>query len=205
MQIPAFAAAAASLCRTRRVQACGLRSLRSLRVNKTSWSAKLGVTVLNVGRHSSKDAVFDEAIEEYVRRMRHSLSVDLRWVKPDAVVSAAMASAQSGASVLCLDGRGALPKSSEHFAEIVFNKLERGGSRLTFIIGDADGLPAELVGHALDPSAKPKIELLSLGPLTLTHKMVRVRNTVARCSGTLQQPCCSARGWNFAMLRSYLI
>lgn len=151
---------------------CNSQAVRRLSAHSQRWRAKLGVTVLNVGRHSSKDAVFDDAITEYVRRMRHSLSVDVRWVKPDAAVGSVLASAKSGASVVCLDGRGESPKSSEHFAEIVFRKLELGGSRLTFVIGDAEGLPAELVMHALNPAGKPKLDLLSLGPLTLTHKMV---------------------------------
>jgi len=56
--------------------------------------------------------------------------------------------------------------SSEQFSEQMYKWLEEGGSRVCFVIGGAEGLPAALQGLGL-PS-------LSLGPLTLTHQFARV-------------------------------
>lgn len=148
------------------------------RASPPRWRAKLRVSVLNIGRHSSKDATFDDAVTEYARRLRPTMDLELRWVRPDVATETVLSVAKDGAAVVCLDGRGKLPKGSEGLSEYVFERLERGGSRLTFVIGDAEGLPSGLVGHAMNPAAKPTIELLSLGPLTLTHKMVRVSRSL---------------------------
>ena len=50
--------------------------------------------------------------------------------------------------------------------EAEFDALEAGGSRVTFIIGGADGLPPALKA---DPG-----RLLSLSRLTFTHQMARL-------------------------------
>lgn len=56
--------------------------------------------------------------------------------------------------------------SSETFSEEVQRQLIKGGSRLTFVIGGAEGLSA---------SAKARSALLiSLSPLTFTHQLTRL-------------------------------
>jgi 23S rRNA pseudoU1915 N3-methylase RlmH len=137
------------------------------------WRAKLRVSVLNIGRHSSKDAAFDGVVDEYVKRLRPVMDVDTRWIKPDAAVAAVLDAAQSGTAVLCLDAKGMVLRSSEHFAELLYSRLESGGSRLCFVVGDADGLPDELKPGALGLRSRPNVEHVSLSNLTLTHKMVR--------------------------------
>ena len=47
--------------------------------------------------------------------------------------------------------------------------MEEGGSRVTFIIGGADGLPP-----ALKQAAGQQASLISLGRLTYTHQMARL-------------------------------
>jgi 23S rRNA pseudoU1915 N3-methylase RlmH len=129
--------------------------------------------VINIGRHSSKDAALDGAVDEYVKRLRPVMDVDTRWIKPDAAVAAVMDAAQSGAAVLCLAAKGMVLRSSEHFAELLYSRLESGGSRLRFVVGDADGLPEGLKPGALGLRSRPNVEHVSLSNLTLTHKMVR--------------------------------
>jgi 23S rRNA pseudoU1915 N3-methylase RlmH len=129
--------------------------------------------VINIGRHSSKDAAFDGAVDEYVKRLRPVMDVDTRWIKPDAAVAAVLDAAQSGTAVLCLDAKGMVLRSSEHFAELLYSRLESGGSRLCFVVGDADGLPDGLKPGALGLRSRPNVEHVSLSNLTLTHKMVR--------------------------------
>ena len=55
--------------------------------------------------------------------------------------------------------------TSEAFSESVYNWLEEGGSRVTFVIGGAEGLPEDL------KRGRAKI---SLGMMTFTHQFARV-------------------------------
>jgi 23S rRNA pseudoU1915 N3-methylase RlmH len=148
--------------------------LANLRTSPARWRAKLKVSVINIGRHSTKDAVFDSVIDEYVKRLRPVLDLDMRWVKPEAAVATVLDAASSGVSVLCLDADGKIPESSEHFTELLYSRLESGGSRLYFVVGDADGLPDDLKPNKIQPQKRrpATIEHLSLSRLTLTHKMV---------------------------------
>jgi 23S rRNA (pseudouridine1915-N3)-methyltransferase len=63
---------------------------------------------------------------------------------------------------LARDGEG---WSSSELAELV-GRWEMEGRDVTFIIGDADGLPPEILQRAE--------RVWSLGPLTLPHELARV-------------------------------
>lgn len=64
-----------------------------------------------------------------------------------------------------------LPKDSRHFAHLVYKAFEEGGSKIAFVIGDADGLSEDM--RAL--RGRRGVSLLSLSTLTFTHKMVSYR------------------------------
>lgn len=113
---------------------------------------------------------------EYVARLSGGsppMKVESVFHREDRQLLRAMERAGDGA--LVLDERGAL-LSSEELSALVYSRLEACGSRLTFAIGGADGLPPELRG--LPPArlgaSQPRQELLSLGRLTLPHRLVRV-------------------------------
>ena len=59
---------------------------------------------------------------------------------------------------------------SPTFERIMFDGLEEGGSRLSFVIGGAEGLPPQLQPYA--PEAK-NFERISLSKMTFTHLMAR--------------------------------
>lgn len=86
------------------------------------------------------------------------------WVKDDEALSA-KAAEQPGV-LLVLDERGA-QYTSQDFSKMLYEQLEEGGSRLTFVIGGADGLPPDL-------RATPAKRQLSLSRMTLTHQMARL-------------------------------
>lgn len=134
------------------------------------WRAKLQVQVVSIGKRSGKDTVFDDQIAELVKRMRPVMEVESRWIKPGAAVQA-VREMSAAVPVVLLDEAGAMPKDSVQFSSTLYELLERGGSRLSFVIGDAEGLPSELVQDARGGRAH-NLKLLSLGPLTFTHKMV---------------------------------
>ena len=72
--------------------------------------------------------------------------------------------ARDAGSVIALDPLGKTC-TSEEFCELLFAAIERGGSRLSFIIGGAEGLPKEVRADA---------KLVSLSRLTFTHQMARL-------------------------------
>ena len=69
--------------------------------------------------------------------------------------------------IILLDPLGKMC-SSETFSDKMYEWLEEGGSRLTFVIGGAEGLPDDLKKEG------GRQEMLSLGMLTFTHQFARI-------------------------------
>jgi len=100
------------------------------------------------------------------------MTVETNWLKPATAV-ASIKSLCSESAVILLDEHGKMPRDSEHFSDIIYNALEQGGSRLAIVIGDAEGLPSELLSYAEElRRTSTAVQVLSLSPLTFTHKMV---------------------------------
>lgn len=150
------------------------RRKASTRHTRSIWQARHQVTVVNIGRHSSKDSIYDDEIAEYSRRLRPSFQLDLKWIKPANAMDSILACTRDS-TVICLDACGDLPGSSEQFAKRLYDRFETGRGKITFVIGDAEGLPQELRKYAQSKEGKQRLELWSLGTLTLTHKMVSCR------------------------------
>eukprot|EP00434_Breviolum_minutum_P035067 symbB.v1.2.031040.t1/scaffold3436.1/size58694/1 len=111
----------------------------------------------------------DTAVEEYAKRLRSgnpALEADAQLLK---------ALEKLHHPILVLDEKG-LVLNSEDFATLLFSRLEAGGARLSFVIGGADGLPAELrCAQRVRPADEAQSRgLLSLGLLTLPHRLARV-------------------------------
>lgn len=68
---------------------------------------------------------------------------------------------------VCLD-EGGRQMTSPAFSDFLFSKLEEGGSRLTFVVGGAEGLPPGLKNNLPKAGAK-----LSLSRMTFTHLWAR--------------------------------
>ena len=100
------------------------------------------------------------AIDLYTQRLRSVVEVECVWVKDDPALAAQVV--RSKDACIVLDERGKLCTSVE-FTDQFYRALEDGGSRLSFFIGGADGLPPEL-------KADQK-RLLSLSKLTFTHRV----------------------------------
>jgi 23S rRNA (pseudouridine1915-N3)-methyltransferase len=117
------------------------------------------VKILTIGK--IKDDWLEKAISEYVKRLKPILEIEfhlarnhsqlLQWIEKET-------------HILCLDAQGKL-MNSEKFSDFILAHLLEGGSRSTFVIGGAEGLP---------DSVKSKYPLISLSPMTFTHAMVRV-------------------------------
>lgn len=115
--------------------------------------------ILSIGK--TKEKWLNDAFNEYVKRLSASVQIESAWAKDDAQL---IEWAQKENFYLCLDPAGRL-FTSEEFAHFLIQQWEKGGARLTLIIGGAEGLPAEI---------KQKGSLISLSPLTFTHQMTRL-------------------------------
>jgi 23S rRNA (pseudouridine1915-N3)-methyltransferase len=119
----------------------------------------LKLKILSVGK--TKEKWLEEAFQEYTKRLKHVVQVECLWAKD---TNQLMEWAQKENSYLCLDPRGQF-FTSEELAKFLFQQWEKEGSRLTLMIGGAEGLPQEL---------KQKGMMISLSPLTFTHQITRL-------------------------------
>ena len=82
--------------------------------------------------------------------------------------------------------------SSVEFAERLYEALEAGGSRLSFFIGGAEGLPPSLKS---DPRRRRRLMCANCDvslledDLHVTHQMARRFCSWSRCEGPLQAMC----------------
>jgi 23S rRNA (pseudouridine1915-N3)-methyltransferase len=116
------------------------------------------IKILSIGK--TKESWLEEAMDEYIKRLKAQISFDFVWAKDNAQL---IELAHKEATVIALDPQGSL-FSSEEFSSFITHKLIQGGSRLTCIIGGAEGLPLEL----------KQLPLISLSPLTFTHQLTRL-------------------------------
>lgn len=112
------------------------------------------IQIVTVGK--VKEHWLSAALDDYVRRMRPMLAVEFLLLRslPTHIAGRALA----------LDERGEALDSNQFHGRI-FSELEKGGSRLTLLIGAADGLPPEI---------KESVPLISLSKMTFTHQTTRL-------------------------------
>lgn len=117
------------------------------------------ITIYSVGK--TKEPWLIEALNEYEMRLRSSLEIQWVLVKKEEQLPPLLEKIPFVALVI-----EAKQQSSEEFSLALHGWLESGGSRLSFLIGGAEGIPKELEQKAF---AK-----LSFSKMTLTHQMVRL-------------------------------
>jgi len=115
----------------------------------------LKVKVLTIGR--CKETWLAEGLAEYEKRLRGKLAIEWLLAKDDSQ----LIEWAEPESFIALDPKGEL-LTSEAWSQ----KMIRFGSRLTFVIGGAEGLPPKLIEKAHFR--------WSLSPLTFTHQMTRL-------------------------------
>lgn len=119
----------------------------------------LHLKIVSVGK--TKESWLNDALDEYVKRLTSSLDITFIWAKDDIQLIKLL---ENEKNMVCFDESGKTFNSIE-FANFLFHKMESGGSRVTFVIGGPEGLPAIL---------KKRSDLISLSRLTLTHQFVRL-------------------------------
>ncbi len=118
------------------------------------------IKILTARKH--KETWLQEGIDEYTKRLKNSLQLEWVFAK-DSLKLEELISKEGSYIALSPDGK---PLSSVQFSHFLISSLEQGGSRLVFVIGDAEGL-----GEKVMKSAKG---LISLSPLTFTHQLTRL-------------------------------
>jgi 23S rRNA (pseudouridine1915-N3)-methyltransferase len=120
------------------------------------------VHILAVGR--LKEDYFQAAEAEYVKRLRPYCTLDLREVKDEATLLAAI---PKSAILVPLDERGELLSSEELARGIIGHaELHGGGRPVVFAIGGADGHSDEVRRRA--------DRLVAFGRITIAHRLVRL-------------------------------
>lgn len=117
------------------------------------------IRVLAVGK--LKEAHYRDAVDEYLGRLRHYATVEEVEVKDDAALRKALP-ARAHVVALTIDGK---PRSSEELAARI-EELAGRVTELCFVIGGADGIPADVVERSH--------EKLSLSRMTLPHRLARL-------------------------------
>jgi 23S rRNA (pseudouridine1915-N3)-methyltransferase len=113
------------------------------------------ITIVTVGK--CKERWLQEAVAEYERRIAPRIKVEWKLVRTAEQLFPT-------GRALALDAAGD-SLTSRQFHQRLFRELELGGSRLTLVIGAAEGLP---------PKVKAEIPLISLSPMTFTHQTTRL-------------------------------
>jgi 23S rRNA (pseudouridine1915-N3)-methyltransferase len=93
------------------------------------------------GKAGSGEPWVPQAYDEYAKRLRPVLQLSTVWHKTDADMEAAVA--KEACPLVALDEYGA-QMTSPAFSNYLYSKLDAGGSRLAFVIGGAEGLPASI-------------------------------------------------------------
>jgi len=158
---------------------CRVAIQNQRRVPRTVWRS-LHVNVVSVGRASQKEAWAEIPVEEYQTRLKGSNAIDLEltYVRDNDALLRLLRNGQKKrlGCVIAMDEHCSAPSSSEKFADQLYTWLEIGGSRSTFVVGGAEGLPDEIKSEQYLPVSQRILahHFLSLSPLTLTHKIARL-------------------------------
>jgi 23S rRNA (pseudouridine1915-N3)-methyltransferase len=115
--------------------------------------------IYSVGK--TKEDWLESAIAEYMKRLQQVAPIEFILAKNDDQLVSLV---EKEEAIICLDPEGQM-MDSEKFSSFLIKQLETNGSRLAFVIGGPEGLPAAL---------KKKYPLLSFSPMTFTHQIIRL-------------------------------
>lgn len=141
----------------------------------------LEVKIRTVGRKNGGEKWLESAYSTYDLRLRSAnMIVSTHYHKNDVeLLRGIEADEIKERKIVLLDPNGQLC-TSEVFSMNMYRWLEEGGSRLTFVIGGAEGLPEEIkrgVGGEGGGGGKKnnnKRDMLSMGMMTFTHQFARI-------------------------------
>lgn len=119
----------------------------------------LKLKIVSIGK--TKETWLNEAIDEYLKRLSPILQIEFVLLKNDDQLIDYL---KNEPRILCLDAAGK-SFTSEQFSSFIQQEFIQGKSRLTMVVGGAEGLPLVL---------KKNHKTFSLSPMTMTHQIVRL-------------------------------
>lgn len=117
------------------------------------------IRIFSIGK--TKEAWLETAMREYIKRLQFTASIEFIWAKNNDHL---MSLLEKEEKIICLDSSG-LMLDSEKFSSYLIKQLQANGTRLSFVIGGAEGLPQPL---------KKNGSLISFSLMTFTHQMIRL-------------------------------
>jgi 23S rRNA (pseudouridine1915-N3)-methyltransferase len=164
---------------------------KSQKVSKLS-TLRMGleINIRMVGRKNSIESTsfLQDSYLTYTQRLSSTINLYTSFHKSNEdLIKNVQQDDNKNHGIICLDENGKM-YTSEEFSDKLYDWLERYGSRLTFVIGGADGLPPELKqlnyknnrntsksgndsnGCILNTS---NVEFVSLSKMTFTHQWAR--------------------------------
>lgn len=131
-------------------------------------SMGLEVKIRIIGRKSGGEKWLESSYSTYETRLKSTnLQVTTQWHKNnDELIKNIDGDSSKNHVIVLLDPLGKMC-TSEKFSDNMYKWLEEGGSRLTFVIGGAEGLPDEI-------KSTYGSRMLSLSSLTFTHQFARI-------------------------------
>lgn len=154
------------------------------RAGTSSLSMGMDVKIRIVGKARGGEQWLEDAYSIYETRLRPSnIGVETVWHKnDDELVKGVSADSDKGHAVVLLDPLGKA-MTSEKFSESMYRWIDEGGSRLSFVIGGAEGLPPEIRygdysgskkgGRKSGGAGGSQYKKISLSALTFTHQFAR--------------------------------
>lgn len=118
----------------------------------------LKLQIISIGK--TKEKWLEEAFNEYSKRLKSLMQISTVWVKDDKQL---IEKAEKETSCIALDPEG-IQMNSHQFSNYIQKAFESGGSKLSIVIGGAQGLPSTL----------KTLPLVSLSSLTFTHQITRL-------------------------------
>jgi 23S rRNA (pseudouridine1915-N3)-methyltransferase len=118
------------------------------------------IKIFSIGK--TKEPWLLEASAEYEKRLSSQIEIEWVLVKQQEQLESLLE--KEGLFIALTPEAQIL--SSEQFAEKVFFWLERFGSRLSFVIGGAEGLGPKILSKAFDR--------ISFSKMTFTHQITRL-------------------------------
>jgi 23S rRNA (pseudouridine1915-N3)-methyltransferase len=118
------------------------------------------IKIYSLGK--TKEDWLQDALDLYETRLKSSISFEWILAKNDEQLKQFL---EKEANFICLDPNGK-QYSSEEFSVFLIKSIQEARSRLSFVIGGAEGIPVSLKTQAK--------RLLSLSRMTFTHQITRL-------------------------------
>ncbi len=121
------------------------------------------ITLLSVGK--THEPWLEEGLKMYVARMRPMAEFQFVWLKDNRALERILEREFEKHKTYVVLDSGGKSFDSVAFSEWFFDAIEKAHSRLTFVIGPAEGL---------SDAIKKSAFCMSFSKLTFTHQLVRL-------------------------------